>query len=133
MYVCGRTRAGEDNIICHECEECFALLDGVRGHKPDELSDSWVERNFDQLPLFSDDAKRFYFPAFLRVAARKPDSLVKQFVLYALSDDFRMQPSGGYSPQQQQAVRDFLTYIEPSVDEFDREYFEKAKALWRVE
>jgi hypothetical protein len=121
----------DDHIICHECEECFALRDGVRGQTPDELSDSWVEKNFDQLPLFSDDAKRFYFPAYFRFAALKPDSLVAQFVLYSLSEDFRMQPSGGYSAQQRQVIRDFLEYIETRVDELDKEDVAKAKALWQ--
>jgi len=123
---------GEDNIVRHECEECFALRDNVRGHMPDDLSDAWVEQNFDQLPLFSDDAKRFYFPAFLRVAALKPDSHVAQFVLYALADDFRMSPSGGYSLEQKQAIRDFLEYIGVRVDEYDQKYIEKAKVLWQT-
>jgi hypothetical protein len=122
----------DGSIICHECEECFALRDDVRGRTPDELSDSWVEQSFDQLPFFSDDAKRYYFPAFLRVAALKPDSLVTQFALFSLSDEFRMQPSGGYSPQQKQAIRDFLGYIETRVDEFDQKYVTKAKALWKT-
>jgi hypothetical protein len=72
------------------------------------------------------------FPAFFRVAALKPDSLVSQFALYSLSDEFRMQPSGGYSPQQRQAIRDFLDYIETRVDEFDQEYVAKAKTLWQT-
>jgi hypothetical protein len=122
----------KDHIVCHECEECFALRDDVRSHTPDELSDSWVEQSFDQLPFFSDDAKRFYFPAFLRVAALKPQSLVTRFVLYSLSDGFRMQPSGGYSPQQKQAIRDFLGYIETRIDESDQEYVTNAKALWQT-
>ncbi|HEY1661014.1 MAG TPA: DUF6714 family protein [Verrucomicrobiae bacterium] len=122
----------EDNIICHECEECFTLRGDVRGHTPDELSDSWVEQSFDQLPFFSDDAKRYYFPAFFRVAALKPDSLVAQFVLYSLSDAFRMEPSGGYSPQQKQAIRDFLEYTETRIDERNQEYVAKAKALWQT-
>jgi hypothetical protein len=122
----------DDNITCHECEECFILRDDVRGRTPDTLSDSWVEQNFDQLPLFSDDAKRFYFPAFLRVAALKPDSLVAQFVLYSLSDGFRMQPVGDYSPRQKQAIRDFLGYIETRVDESGQEYVAAAKGLWQT-
>jgi hypothetical protein len=123
----------EDSIVCHKCEECFALLDDVRGHTPDDLSDYWVEQSFDQLPFFSDDAKRFYFPAFLRVAALKPDSLVAQFALYSLSDGFRMQPRGGYSPPQKQAIRDFLDYIETRrVDESDQEDVTKAKTLWQT-
>jgi hypothetical protein len=123
----------EDNIVCHECEECLALRNDVRGHTPDELPDPWIERSFDQLPFFSDDAKRFYLPAFLRFAALKPDSLVAQFVLYALSDEFRMHPSGGYSAQQRQAIRDYLDYVERRVDDDDSdwEYLQKAKALWR--
>jgi hypothetical protein len=122
----------EDNIVCHDCEECADLLNDVRGRSPAELSDSWVEKSFDQLPFFSDDAKRYYFPAFLRVAASKPDSLVAQFVLYSLADDFKMQPSGGYSEQQKQAFRDYLSYIESQADEFEQEYFAKAKALWHA-
>ena len=121
----------EDSIVCHECEECFTLRDDVRGHTPDELSDSWVEQSFDQIPLFSEDAKSYYLPAFLRVAALKPDSLVTQFSLYSLSDEFRMQPSG-YSPQQKEAIRDFLGYIETRVDEFDQDYVTKAKTLWQT-
>ncbi|MGI9088939.1 MAG: hypothetical protein ACR2HH_14555 [Chthoniobacterales bacterium] len=120
----------DDNIVCHDCEECRALYNNVRGHTPDELSDSWVERSFDQLPFFSDDAKRYYFPAFLRVGALKPDSVVAQFVLYSLSGDFRMQPSGGYSDAQKQAFRDYLAYIESHADEYEQEHLAKARALW---
>jgi hypothetical protein len=122
----------EDNIVCHDCPECLALRKNVQGHTPDELPDTWVEQNFDQLPLFSDDAKRFFLPAFLRVAALKPDSVVVQFVLYSLSDQFRMQPSGDYSPQQKEAILDFLKFIESRVDEYDRVYVEKANALWEA-
>ena len=121
----------EDNIVCHECEECFALRDDVGGKIPDDLSDDWVERSFDQLPLLSDEAKRFYFPAFFRVAALKPDSLVTQFTLFSLSDDFRMQPDGGYSPQQKQAIRNLLAFLKPRVGDSEREYVEKAETLWQ--
>jgi Family of unknown function (DUF6714) len=122
----------DDNIVCHDCDECRALYNDVRGHAPSELSDSWVEKSFDQLPFFSDDAKRYYLPAFLRVGALKPDSLVAQFVLYALSDNFRMQPSGGYSQQQRQAIADYLSYIEQGVSEFEQDYLAKSRALWHT-
>ena len=122
----------DDNIVCHDCQECRALLSAVRGHAPSELSDPWVEKSFDQLPFFSDDAKRYYLPAFLRVGALKPDSLVSQFVLYSLLDDFRMQPSGGYSQQQRHAIADYLSYIEQGVSEFEQDYLAKARALWHT-
>ena len=121
-----------EEIVCHECEECHSLRAAVFGKTPEELSDDWVEQSFDQLPFFSDEAKRYYFPAFLRVAARKPDSTVAQFVLYSLSDDFRMHPRGGYSEQQKQAFRDYLSFIEPHIDDYDREHFAKAVALWNA-
>ena len=120
----------DDNVVCHDCEECRSLVSDVRGHTPEELTDSWVEQSFDQLPFFSDDAKRYYLPAFLRVSALKPDSTVAQFVLYALSRDFRMQPSGGYSLEQKQEIRDYLDYIQPHLDESDRQDFAEASALW---
>ena len=122
----------DDNIVCHDCQECRALLSDVRGHAASELSDSWVEKSFDQLPFFSADAKRYYLPAFLRVGALKPDSLVAQFVLYSLSDDFMMQPSGGYSQQQRQAIADYLSYIDQGVSEFEQDYLAKARALWHA-
>lgn len=120
----------DDNIICHECEVCFRLHENLRGRTPAEIPDAWIEENFSRLPLLTDDAKRFFLPAFFRVAALKPDSDVAVYVLYSLADDFRMQPSGGYSALQKQAVRDYLTYIEPRVEEYDREYFDKASTLW---
>src|SRR4051812_43657038 len=125
-------RPSDDNIVCHDCEECLALRDDVLGLAPDELSDSWIEQSFDQLPFFSDEAKRFYLPAFLRVAALKPGSLVAQFLLYALAGEFRMQPTGGYSPHQKQAIRDYLEYAEKRADDLDREYVGRAKTLWQI-
>ena len=125
-------RPADDNIVCHDCPECRALLSDVRGHTPDELPDSWVERSFDQLPFFSDDAKRYYLPAFLRAGALKPDSVVTQFVLYTLSDDFRMQPSGGYPKQQREAIADYLRYVEQTADEYEEDYLAKALALWHT-
>ncbi len=119
-----------DNIICHECNECFELHDALFGRAPNDLSDAWIERNFDQLPLLSDDAKQFFFPAYLRIGALKPDSLVSQFILYALEDDFRWQPSGGYSSQQKGAILDYLNYVEPRMEDDDRNSFEKARKLW---
>ena len=117
----------EENIVC---QECWELRDDLRGRTPDELSDSWVERNFDQLPLLSDDAKQFYLPAFLRVGALKPDSNVSQFVLYDLSENFRREPRGGYSPEQKQAILDYLSFVEPQSEDVLKEYVARARTLW---
>lgn len=122
----------EDAIVCHACKECLELRDGVIGHTPDQLTDSWVDHNFDQLPLFSDDAKRYYLPAYLRVSACNPDSTVTQFVLFSLKGDHRWEPSGGYSKEQKQAIYEYLQFIEArTIDENYQKDIAKAKSVWK--
>ena|SRR5437016_6860971 len=125
-------RPADDALVPHGCGECDALRGDLRGRTPDELSDDWVERSFDQLVFMSDDAKRYYLPAYLRVAARDPESTVTQFVLYSLSDEFRFHPSGGYTPSQRKAVLDFLAFIEPQSDPDQKEYISRARELWKL-
>ena len=123
----------EDEIICHSCKECLELRDGVYGHTPDELTDSWIEENFDQLPLLSDDAKRYYLPAYLRVSACNPDSTVSQFILFALKDDHRWEPTGGYSSEQRQAICEYLQFLEDrTADEYYRKDIAEAKSVWEL-
>ena len=124
-------RPADDALVAHECEECANLQDALRGQSPEELSDAWVQKSFDQLPFMSDDAKRFYLPAYLRVAARAPDSTVAQFVLFALTSDHRWQPVGGYTSPQRLAVSDFLAYIEPMSDTLQKEDIAKARERWK--
>lgn len=123
-------RPADDALVCDECEKCAQLRDSLRGRSPDELSDAWVERSFDQLPLMSDEAKRFYLPAYLRVAARDPQSTVAQFVLFALAADHRWQPPGGYTSAQRQAIVDYLTFIEPHTDSTDGADIKRARVRW---
>jgi len=123
---------GDDALVPHHCDECDTLRGDLRGRTSDDLSDDWIERSFDQLVFMSDDAKRFYLPAYLRVASRDPESTVAQFVLYSLSDEFRFQPSGGYTPSQRQAILDFLSFVEPQSDPEQKEYISKARELWKL-
>ena len=103
-------RPDENCIVDHECKECSDLREGLFGYASAELPDSWFDWNWDQLPLLTDDAKQYYLPAFLCFAIRQPDSLVSQFVGYALDSDHRWQPSGGYSEAQKQAIRNYLAF-----------------------
>ena len=103
-------RPSSDNVVCHVCDECDALRDGLLGFPSAELPDAWFDWNWDQLPLLSDEAKHYYLPAYLCSALRHPDSLAAEFVLYALDSEHRWQPQGGYSDAQRQAIRDFLVF-----------------------
>ncbi|CAN5908909.1 hypothetical protein BH11VER1_BH11VER1_09220 [soil metagenome] len=125
-------RPADDALVPHHCDECNALRGDLRGRAPNELSYDWVVRSFDQLVFMSDDAKRYYLPAYFRVAARDPESTVTQFVLYSLSDEFRFQPSGGYTPSQRQAILNFLSFIEARIDSEEKEYISKARELWKL-
>ncbi len=125
-------RPPDEALVPHQCGECDALRDDLRGRAPDELSDVWVQRSFDQLVFMSDDTKRHYLPAYLRVAGRDPESTVAQFVLYSLSDEFRFQPTGGYTTAQQRAILDYLSFVEPQTDSTMHEYISKARELWKL-
>ncbi len=125
-------RPPDTATVPHHCDECDALRDDLRGRTAAELSDAWVERSFDQLVFMSDEAKRYYIPAFLRVAALDAESTVTQFVLYSLSGDFRYSPSGGYTVAQKQAILDFLAFLEPQSDESQKEYIAKAHQRWKA-
>jgi hypothetical protein len=122
-----------EHIIAHECDECFKLHDDLQEQAPRQIPDVWVERNFDKLPLFTDEAKRFFLPAYLRVGALAPNSLVSQFVLYTLADDFRFQPVDGYSSKQRQAITNYLEFIAPQLDEtMDPKVLSDARTLWHA-
>ena len=123
-------RPADDALVCHDCEECNALREDLRGRAPDELSDTWVKRSFDQLPFMSDDAKRYYLPAYLRVAAQDPQGTVAQFVLFALASDHRWQPAGSYTLTQRQVVLDYLSFIEPQLDFTSTENLATARQRW---
>lgn len=128
----GAVRPADDALVPHHCHECDTLRGDLCGRTPDELTDDWVERSFDQLPLMSDSAKRYYLSAYLRVAARDAESTVTQFVVFSLSDEFRFDPSVGYTPAQRQALLDFLEFIEPQSGPYQKEEISRARELWKL-
>jgi hypothetical protein len=122
-----------EHIIAHECDECFKLRDDLQDKQPRQIPDAWIERNFDKLPLLTDEAKQFFLPAYLRVGALAPTSLVSEFVLYTLADDFRFQPVDGYSPEQKQAITNYLEFIAPHLDDtMDPKFLSDARTLWHA-
>lgn len=127
-------RPSWDNIVCHDCRECYDLRDGLLGFPSAELPDTWFDWNWDQLPLLSDEAKRYYLPAYLCFALRQPKSLAAEFVLYALGSDHRWQPPGGYSEAQRQVVREYLDFERRRLPEGDvsLDGIEQAAQRWRA-
>lgn len=80
---------GDQNITPHECSECAAIRNALKGTDWHD----WIEapvaelRRHAVLPLFSPEALRYFLPAFLIAVIREPGPaqwILEQF-LYALN------------------------------------------------
>ena len=119
-----------DDIICHECPECFELFDSFNGQIWTNIPDDLLVSHLDSLPLFSDSAKQYFYPAYLIYAIHHPESSVAEFLLYSLASDFRHQPETPYSLSQIKAIFGFLDILESSrPDYFDKDILQ-ARTYW---
>ena len=118
-----------DDIIAHECDECFELFDHFHGHVWSDVSDELINSHFDSLPLFSDNAKQYFYPAYLIYSIHHPESSVTEFLLYSLSSDHRHEPDSGFSASQIQAILAFLDYQDVSLESFHSEILQ-ARRYW---
>ena len=123
---------GDDRLICHQCDECFRLRDDFKGKKPQNVDSNTVYYHQDSLPLFSDEAKRYFLPAFLRESIMKPDWSITEFLIYSFDSDHRWKPEGGYTKEQIEIVEEYFDFIEAYIDEFDKDNFESAKLRWLI-
>src|SRR5262249_34581346 len=78
-----------NDITSHPCEECAELTTAFSGVKWWSADPTLIDESFDDLPLFTAPAYRYYLPAFLLRALEMfdPDNLVTQFCLFALTGD----------------------------------------------
>jgi len=94
------------------------------------LPDEVASRHRWDLPLLSDDAKKYYLPAWLTRAAEDPKSDYADSLVYALSADHRWMPSDPYTEEQWAAITSVLKYLAENADEYSKE--EITKALQKV-
>ena len=78
-----------NEITSHPCDECAEVASDFSGVKWWSADPAVIDENFDDLPLFTPLAYRYYLPAFLLRALETfdPDNLVTQFCLFDLSGD----------------------------------------------
>jgi hypothetical protein len=120
-----------DNIICHECDECFELYDNFKDKAWDSISDETLNYHYNSLPLLSDETKQYYYPAYLIYSLRHPKSSITEFLLYTLSSNHRHQPTGGFTQSQVTAILKYLDYIRERGDEILTEEITTANDYWR--
>jgi hypothetical protein len=123
---------GDDKLICHQCDECHRLRDDFKGKKAQEVDSETVYYHQDSLPLFSDEAKRYFLPAFLRESIMEPQRTITEFLLYSFDSDHRWKPKGGYTKEQVKIVNEYFDFIEHYLDEFDKNIYESAKLRWLI-
>ena len=107
------------------------LCDGLRGRPPGAVPDDLVEAYHDGLALLSPEARRYYLPAWVRTALRRPGSDVAEFVLYSLAGDLRWQLDGGFTRDQRRAVTGFLAFLPQRLDPIFHDQIAGALTRWR--
>src|SRR5262245_59821431 len=107
----------DNEITSHPCDECAevtAAFSGVKGWSADP---ALIDEIFDDLPLFTPRAYRYYLPAFLLRALDTfdPDNLVTQFSLFDLSgdpnNDWYRKRIGQLAPEECAVIVTFLRYV----------------------
>ncbi len=119
---------GDDNIAPHECGECAAIRNALKGtHWRDWLDVPVSElRRHVVLQLLSPEAVRFFLPAFLIAVLREPGPaqwILEQF-LFALNprDDARRRGTLAFlnimDPAQIDALRTFVDWVAAELPEY---------------
>jgi hypothetical protein len=99
------------DIVSHRCCECDELAADLFPHDACDLPEAVFARHVWDLPLLSDDGKRYYLAAWLLRALEPDDPGAADAVIYALDSDHRWAPSTPYTSQQWLVVDQWLAAI----------------------
>lgn len=108
-----QTQSPPDKCTTCGCSECCNLDVAFRGREWNEIPDSVIEYEHGSLPLLSDEAFRYFLPAYLHRSIRDDadKTAVPEFLLYALApDSFNLPRFGGLTPSQVTTVHRYLEY-----------------------
>lgn len=59
------------DIILHECDECFSLKNDFSGYRWPEVPRKVLEIHYDDLPLFTPVAYHYYIPSYLSYSLQR--------------------------------------------------------------
>ena len=104
-------RPAQLELISHRCCECDELAADLHPHGAFDLPEAVFARHVWDLPLLSDDGKRYYLPAWLLRALEADDPGAADAVIYALDSDHRWSPSTPYTGEQWLVVDQWLAAV----------------------
>ncbi len=116
-----------EEVTPHRCEECDELAVNLDGLSPLEVQLDLLYHHRWDLPLLSEEAKRYYLPAWMLASIQEPDSDFTDALVMNLDSDHR---NGGYSEVQKSVVLDYLRYIRDRGSHLDDHAIERAERRW---
>ena len=99
------------DLISHRCCECDELAADLHPHGALNLPEAVFAGHVWDLPLLSDDGKRYYLAAWLLRALEPDDPGAADAVVFALDSDHRWSPSVPYTGEQWRVVDQWLAAI----------------------
>jgi len=99
------------DLISHRCCECDELAADLHPHEALDLPEAVFAGHVWDLPLLSDDGKRYYLAAWLLRALEPGDPGAADAVIFALDSDHRWSPSTPYTGEQWLVVDQWLEAI----------------------
>jgi hypothetical protein len=129
----GLAPPAHDSVVAHDCDECFDLRDLIAGRTIEALDPETREAIRWDLPLLSDEAKRYYLPVWLHGAIDDPRGDFAAALLFALDSDHRWSPEGGYSDEQRAVITRFLEFMIDHAEGSDAYALERAIGRWTGE
>lgn len=129
-------------LISHECEECFALRDDFSGYRWVEVPRKVLEIHYDDLSLFTPVAYHYYLPSYLSYSLQRvpptneewvseiPPSLnaseyqpILDFTIYSLYSSEKVSWADRYEAYfistQVEVVRKWLSLVLENSNHFD--------------
>ncbi|MEZ4504203.1 MAG: DUF6714 family protein [Dehalococcoidia bacterium] len=116
-------------IAPHLCDECQDITEALQGRPPDTVLEAVPGAVWD-LPLLSDEAKRYYLPGWLLPSLEDPRSDATGALLFALDSDHRWEPEGGYTEAQRTTIARYLEAMIDHVDEYESHELQRALERW---
>ncbi len=95
-HVFGETSYPKNEVLIeHLCDECVGLHQDFAEKKWNEVNEEIIEKNYDNLPLFSPEAFHYFLPAYLLYTLENFESDVAEFTLYSIAPDKHWKDKNG--------------------------------------
>jgi hypothetical protein len=114
-------------IAPHRCPECNELAGDLAAFSGESLPDTAFSKHVWDLPLLSDEAKRYYLPAWLLRAYPEDTWSACDALVRALEADHRWNPEPTYTEAQWLAIDAVLESAAKSGDLVTIENVERAR------